>query len=591
MNIRETIVAKWGAVAKFSKRVSKKIGKGIMCATLLTSVTGGIVAAKSIVGNTVQVFAAGANTYKLVDSNGNQVSNRVLEGDRLYYAKIQVNTSSNGFQYYYEMVESGEVIGLFSSPGDTFCDSKGDSFYVYSTNGYLANYASSLSDTDIDTSNAYSYEEVLRIFDIVKSGFSEQVMLTTQGTQCSTSSYVVSSTSNDSMAPALETQVFLTDVDSPVSLEYVLSQVKFFDEVDGNITVTMDNVTTDNYSANKNNVGKYTVVVSATDRAGNTGTGTIEIWVQDKTGPIITGQSTFISNMSSPLTEEYIRSQLNATDNVDSDVEITLVEDNFSNNEYAVGTKTIIYRATDSAGNVSIDYTITVNCVDDIKPTIAGESSYTTSYKNSIDINTIKNALTLNDNISSELTLELVSDNYTGNESIPGMYQIKYRTTDESGNISEVFTVTIEVNDKIPPVFYTSGLFIGISKANTLTHQEIVNLLLYMEGLAEEGNGVNVLSYGGYEVEATNAPGTYTLTYRTITSEGVESEVKEAKEDIENGDVVENDENDKWYVKTCRFVKENATYFYVGLGALVVGLAVALGFRKKDNYGKNRRRK
>ena len=321
----------------------------------------------------------------------------------------------------------------------------------------------------------------------------------------------------DTMAPALETQVFLTDVDSPFSLEYILSKVKFVDEIDGDIEEV---VVSDNYSPNKNKVGKWTIEVKATDKAGNTGTGVIEVWVQDRTSPIINGKTTYTSNMSSPLTREYIESQLSVNDNVDENVELILVTDNFTGNENIVGQKTIIYRATDSAGNTSGNYTITINCVDDIKPTITGENNYTTSYKVAIDVNTIKSVLTLKDNISNDLELELVSDNYTGNQSIPGTYYLKYRTIDPAGNISDVFTITIVVNDKIPPVFYTSGLFIGVSKAETLSHQEIVNILLAMNGLENSNMGVALLSLDGYEVDSINQPMAYSIRYQLVNEDG-----------------------------------------------------------------------
>lgn len=345
---------------------------------------------------------------------------------------------------------------------------------------------------------------------------------------------------SDVMAPALETQVFFTNVDSPMSLEYILSQVKFVDEVDGDITPV---VVQDNYSSNKNRVGKWTIQVKATDKAGNTGTGTIEVRVQDKTAPIISGKTTYTSNMSSPITREYIESQLSVSDNVDSNVSLTLVSDGFTGKENVSGNKTIVYRATDSAGNTSKDYTITINCVDDIKPTITGESNYTTSYKVALDINNIKSALTLKDNLTTNLSLEEVSNNYRGNESIPGTYHIVYRTTDGVGNISDPFTITIVVDDKIPPVFYTSGLFIGISQANTLTHEEIIDVLLNMEEIFNGSTSVALLDLGGYDVAGVNSPGVYTLSYRLVAEDGVESEVKTATINVlGEEEIKENDE-------------------------------------------------
>ncbi len=377
----------------------------------------------------------------------------------------------------------------------------------------------------------------------------------------------------DKKAPALETKVFMTNVDNPVTIDYILSNTKFVDEVDGDLAPVL---VTDNYTPNKNKLGKWTVDVKATDKAGNTGTGTIEVWVLDKTAPIINGTSVFTSNMSDPLTIEKILKFISVTDNVDTGLTPTIVSDGFTTHEQEKGEKIITLKATDSSGNESAIFTIKVNVVDDIKPTITGTNSYTTSYKNSIDLSTIEGALTINDNVDSGLTLEKIADNYTGNQSIPGTYTISYRTTDKSGNISETFNVTIEVTDKIPPVFYTNGKFIGISQANGLTHQELVNVLIYMEGLyANDTAEVNVLSFGGYEVGAVNLPGEYTLSYKVRTADG-ESEVKTATIKVLGEKQTEEDpdadsKKDIEEVKTTfKNILKRIGNFFVNLGKWIV---------------------
>ena len=413
----------------------------------------------------------------------------------------------------------------------------------------------------------------------------------------------------DTKAPALETQVFMTNVDSPMTAEYILSQTKFVDEVDGDLTPV---IVTDNYSSNKNKLGKWTIEVKATDKAGNTGTGTIEVWVLDKTAPTINGTSVFTSNMSSPLTLENILSHITVSDNVDSNLTPTVVSNGFTDHEQEKGEKIITLKATDNSGNESVIFTVKVNVVDDIKPTITGTSSYTTSYKNSIDLSTIESALTKTDNVDSSLTLEKIADNYTGNQSVPGTYTISYRTTDSSGNISETFNVTIEVNDKIPPVFYTNGKFIGITQANKLTQQDLVNLLIYMEGLyADETAEVNMLSFGGYEVGGVNAPGVYTLSYKVRTIEG-ESDVKTATikvlgEEVDNKkdeEVKKENKVGKWFkekigdplAKAWKYCKEHKwTWFatggvVIGLVALIVFISNAKERRREERIANRIRR-
>lgn len=580
------------------KNIAKKWGKIAMCGVTLLGATGGMLAANNITNNAMVAKAASSiTTYTLVDSTGKVLGDKNLttEGN-LYYAKFTVSSYDSNDRVNYQVSEKttitqGQSFELNVKNENFTGDNPGYFWYIFSTSSNFFEFADYFASVKFDSwQPLYGFSDFYTWLSGTQySSLASQMMMVGR---CNNTSYSLNAAvvNIDETAPVFETQVFLTDVDNPTSLEYILSQVKFVDEVDGNMTVTSSDVTSDNYSSNKNKVGKWQIVVSKTDKAGNTGTGTIEVWVQDKAGPIITGQSTFTSNMSSPLTEAYIRSQLTATDNVDGNVEIELVKDNFTGNEHVVGSKTIIYRATDTVGNVSADYTITVTCVDNIKPTITGESNYTTGYMNVINESVIKGALTLNDNLTSNLTLEEISNNYKGNESIPGTYQIKYRTTDAVGNISEVFTVTITVTDEIPPVFYVSGKFIGISQANTLTHQELVNLLIYMEGLIEEeGAAVSLLSFGGYSTEAVNAPGVYTLSYRTRTADGIESDVKTATikvlgeiEEKPSEDLGEEVNEEKWYKNAWNWVKDHATYFYVGIGALIVGIAAAFGFKKKD---------
>ena len=365
----------------------------------------------------------------------------------------------------------------------------------------------------------------------------------------------------DNKAPVLETQVFLADVDDPKDVSYILSNYKFHDEVDGDMPITSDMIVTNNYTPNKDKVGKCDIIVSATDEAGNSATGTIQVWVQDKTSPIITGPTTFTSNMSNPLTKDSIITQVSANDNVDGNISnsITVVSDGFTGKENILGNKDIVINVTDSSGNVSVDTTLKVNCIDDIKPTITGTSSYTSSYKVSISDETIKAAINFSDNITSkdDMTLEEISDTYRGNESIPGTYTRVYRVTDSAGNISEVFNVEINVVDQIPPVFMANGLSIGISKAETLTRQELINLLIYMQGLENTNTGVAMLSMGGYNTESINSPGVYTLSYRLVFEDGVAGEVQTATINVLGEDkVVENDEKTQIEQETKNFFQK-----------------------------------
>jgi len=131
-----------------------------------------------------------------------------------------------------------------------------------------------------------------------------------------------------------------------------------FDNIDGTIAVT----STDN--VNINTVGTYTVTYSATDAAGNNATATrtvnvtaAPVVVSDTTDPVIT------LNGDNPITivegTSYTDAGATATDNVDGSVTVTSTG---SVNTNTIGIYTILYTATDVAGN-SVSATRTVNVI------------------------------------------------------------------------------------------------------------------------------------------------------------------------------------------------------------------------------------
>lgn len=318
----------------------------------------------------------------------------------------------------------------------------------------------------------------------------------------------------DNSSPVFESQVFITGTNSPVSLEYILSQVKFVDEVDGNIPVTKDNVTIDTYTSNKYNVGKWIIEVSASDRSNNRATGTIEVWVQDKTPPTITGITNFTSYMSSPLSEQYLKSTLIITDNHDTTFNINIIENTFNEKEHTLGTYKISYNVTDSNNNTSNTFTILITTIDDIKPTITGTNTYSSSYQTLIDIETIKNQLLATDNVTPKEQLNIVikEDNYTSNFDKIGLYTLTLTVKDESNNDSDDFIVNIEVSDIVPPLFYTNNSFIGISKATSLSKEELEKILIDIEGITSTENTVEILS-SKYNFQNENESGSYSVSY------------------------------------------------------------------------------
>ncbi len=127
------------------------------------------------------------------------------------------------------------------------------------------------------------------------------------------------------------------------------------DAVDGSLIVTTTG------TVDTNTVGTYTLVYSATDLSGNTGTSSRDVIVNaapDTTAPIITilGTNPVTITVGGVFTDEGATS----TDNVDVNLPITASS---TVNTSVVGTYTVTYNTTDNSGNAAIPMVRTVNVV------------------------------------------------------------------------------------------------------------------------------------------------------------------------------------------------------------------------------------
>lgn len=381
---------------------------------------------------------------------------------------------------------------------------------------------------------------------------------------------------------------YYVSVDSGYSLDTILKNVYVEDDQDGKINYT---ISQDNYSSNKNKLGDYIVKLYAVDNAGNENTLTVTIHVIDATAPVISGKNTWDSPMSSPITEATIRAGLSANDNVDSSVVVTLKNDGFTGNEQKKGTYTIIYTATDSSDNTSADFSVTVNVKDDIKPVISGNNNYQYTASTAVaDLaEQLKTLLKVNDNADSGLTVSVKEDNYTDHRGTVGTYTIVYTAVDKSGNVADDYVVTIKVVDSEAPYFFVDKQFIGVDEAVTLTHAQIVDIILQQNNI----DTTQVLEYKITKDEYTNNSAvvgdhivSLSLKMTDGTTKNIEATLKVIGEE-ETQTPAEDEAKEENKVITAfknawTWIKDHAVYFYVGLGALVAGIGIALGFKKKD---------
>ena len=223
--------------------------------------------------------------------------------------------------------------------------------------------------------------------------------------------------------------------DALLSDEAIISGIvasdNYYDNED--LIVTVD---TDAYKAGYASVDNYNVLVSVSDPSGNISESNIVIRVVDLVAPIISGASSFSTSYTSDISAWEIveKCGIEAVDELDGIVELTITYDSYTANKHTPGNYTITVSAVDSSSNQA-SFTINVTVTDNITPyflvnktTLIVENGY--AYTPSEILSTA---------ISSGLirldytNVEVVTDEYTNNETTEGEYLYRLRVTYAEG--------------------------------------------------------------------------------------------------------------------------------------------------------------
>jgi len=348
---------------------------------------------------------------------------------------------------------------------------------------------------DVDTSATGTYSVVYSATDIAGNNAT------------ATRTVIVIEVPADTVAPVI-TITGGTPVSAILGSTYTDLGATAIDDVDGTTTVTTVSNDVDTAAT-----GTYSVVYSATDIAGNTATATrmvnvVEATTTDIIAPVITITGGTPITISVGTT--YTDAGATAIDDVDGTTTVTTVSNDVDSN--TVGTYSVVYSATDIAGNTATA-TRTVNVIsggsggDITAPviTIIGGTP-TTVLQNSTYTDAGATAF---DNVDGTTT---VSATGTVDTSATGTYFIIYSSTDVAGNTG-VATRTVNVieQDTIAPVITVLG-------ANPMT---ITEGLTYVEPGAvavDNFDGTIAVTING--TVNTSATGTYTIIYSATDSSG-----------------------------------------------------------------------
>ena len=283
---------------------------------------------------------------------------------------------------------------------------------------------------------------------------------------------------------------------------FVIPEATANDNVDGSVAVSTNEGGYDNTVA-----GTYTVVYSASDMAGNTSMFTLILNVADRTSPVITvsgytnGQSIDRINNDGFMIPEAI-----ANDNIDGSVVVSTNEGGYDN--VVAGTYTVIYSASDMAGNTST-FTLTINVidVDTMAPVITVVGGYTNNQLVLVEQGSgfVIPEATANDNVDGSVAVSTNEGGY--DNTVAGTYTVVYSASDMAGNTS-MFTLILNVADRTSPVITVSGYTNGqsIDRINN-------DGFMIPEAIANDnidGSVVVSTNEGGYD---NVVAGTYTVIY------------------------------------------------------------------------------
>ncbi|MCD8027536.1 MAG: NlpC/P60 family protein [Erysipelotrichaceae bacterium] len=254
-------------------------------------------------------------------------------------------------------------------------------------------------------------------------------------------------------------------------------------------------------------LGTYTVDVTATDIFNNSCTKTVQVEVVDKTAPMLSVNADnegYVINVgvndSSDITQ-----YLSATDNVDGDV-TTFIETDKELDTSELGTQDITVSVSDASGNTT-EKTFEFVVKDTVAPTITltDGSSIDIDYGSDFDYT---DYFTASDNYDESVTVDVDS---TVNTSEEGTTTLTITATDSSNN-QTTETLNVVVKDISAPT-------IKLSKSKlTLTVGDSFTASKYLKSATDNKDGDLTSDVEISSNVKTSTAGTYSVTY-TVSDE------------------------------------------------------------------------
>jgi len=318
------------------------------------------------------------------------------------------------------------------------------------------------------------------------------------------------------------TGAFITSYDSIELISTIVSShVVVIDDIDGDISNQI-NITYDEYTGYEDVVGIYDVDLSVSDSSNNESYFTLTIIVKDEILPVITGDNAISLEVHNIQTiEEIISQNYTIYDGYDLNPSVNVISDGYTLNKNLLGIYNVTFEVVDSSLNKTTE-TLVATVVDSTKPIIIGDDIITSQLSNPVSVVGVLNSLNVTDNYDDMTNVKpiVISDGYTMNSNIPGIYEIVVSVIDSSGN-EQSQTIQITVLDDVAPSI-SGPINYSFGYTNQHTIEDIISLLTVSDNVDSLTISDLIIVNDTYSANA-NTVGNYSVTVKVYDQSGNET--------------------------------------------------------------------
>lgn len=298
--------------------------------------------------------------------------------------------------------------------------------------------------------------------------------------------------------------------------ELIEENIQAHDNIDGDISDRIQ-VVDDPFTGHENITGRYTVLLSVSDTAGNTTTFQLVIDVIDNIPPVISGPSNIdVQIDAKPDLADVIANHFQFNDTYSGPItSYTVIQDAYSD-ATEVGSYPVSVRIEDDHGNQT-ERTFQITIRSDLPPVMQGPDSvrlYLSETPNASHVTNLYSAVDRANNQS--LSIDLASTNIT-DWTQSGRFRGTLSVTDSFDNQS-TRDITIVIIDDIPPIFtYDNQIIVPLG--TTMDESDLMQMVI--NHYSDEGIDVRALriidnGYAGHEYQE----GIYPFSVEVLSYEG-----------------------------------------------------------------------